>query len=139
VVVGERRPDAEGAVLVTPLAPARTGNGLAMRAGLLLEALAGAGPVDVVIVPVSGPAVGDAWLAATARRVVVVESGPVPTRAEIVAALGDPARRGELLEQEQLPARARAVRPELAEQACATLAAADAHGKAPSTVMVLRS
>jgi glycosyltransferase involved in cell wall biosynthesis len=133
VVVGDRRPDAEGAVLVTPLAPARRGNGLAMRAGLLLEALADAGPVDVVVVPVSGPAAGDAWLAATARRVVVVEPGLPRTRAEIVAALGDPARREELLEHEQLPARARDIRPELAEEACAAL------GGAPSTVVALRS
>ncbi len=45
------------AVLVVPVAPAPDGNGLAMRAGMLLEAMAAAGPVDVVIVPVSGPGV----------------------------------------------------------------------------------
>ena len=48
-------------ILCTPIVPARTGNGLAMRAGVLLESLAAAGPVDLVVVPVSGPAVPLDW------------------------------------------------------------------------------
>ncbi len=52
-----------------------------MRAGLLLEALAGAGPVDVVVVPVSGAATAGEWLAARARQVLVVEPDPRPGRA----------------------------------------------------------
>jgi len=37
---------------LTPVVPAASGNGLAMRAALLLEGLAAAGPVQVIVVPV---------------------------------------------------------------------------------------
>ena len=53
-------------MLVVPLAPAATGNGLAMRAGMLLDSLASAADVHVVVVPVSGPADGS-WAARRAR------------------------------------------------------------------------
>ncbi|MEM8962531.1 MAG: glycosyltransferase [Acidobacteriota bacterium] len=43
-----------GALLVTPIWPASSGNGLAMRAGLLLRALARDHRVDVWCIPVSG-------------------------------------------------------------------------------------
>jgi glycosyltransferase involved in cell wall biosynthesis len=58
-------------VLVVPIAPARTGNGLAMRAGMLLDALADATDVHVVVVPVSGPATLDAAIATTPASVTV--------------------------------------------------------------------
>ena len=100
-------------VLVVPLAPAPTGNGLAMRAGMLLDALVGAGPVDVVIVPVSGGATGGEWLAERARRVVVVEPDVPRDRAAVVARLADADARASLAAVEGLPARARAAHPAL--------------------------
>ena len=125
---------AVGTVLVVPLAPAPTGNGLAMRAGLLLEALAGAGPVDVVVVPVSGSADAGEWLTARARRVVVVEPHQPRTRAEVVTQLSDPVHRAELAALEQLPARARLAPPTSAR------AVVDAfEGVSPHVVVVLRS
>ena len=130
----DRRPSAQGAVLVVPLAPAPGGNGLAMRAGLLLQALAADGPVDVVIVPVSGPADGGEWLADRARRVVVAPPDPSRTRAEVVAQLGDPTRRAELAAIEDVPARAR-----LATPASARVAASELAGTKPAVVVVLRS
>jgi len=129
------------AVLVVPLAPAPDGNGLAMRAGMLLEVMATAGPVDVVIVPVSGPATPHAWAAARARRVVVVDPSRPRSRAAVVELLGDACRRAMLEEMADLPARARAADPGLAS------AVADAwsngvptgDGAAPPVVVVLRA
>jgi glycosyltransferase involved in cell wall biosynthesis len=122
------------AVLVVPVAPAPGGNGLAMRAGLLLDALAASGPVDVVIVPVSGPAEGGEWLASRARRIVVVAPELPRTRAEVVAQLADPARRVELVALEALPPRARLAPPTSARATVAQLA-----DTTPSVVVVLRS
>lgn len=62
-------------LLISPVMPAESGNGLAMRAGVFLEALATDHDVTLVVIPVSGPAEADAipaWVARLARRVVVV-------------------------------------------------------------------
>jgi glycosyltransferase involved in cell wall biosynthesis len=45
------------AVFVAPIAPAREGNGLAMRMGLFLEALCRISEVDVILAPVAGSAI----------------------------------------------------------------------------------
>src|SRR4051794_27581284 len=42
---------------ISPVLPDTTGNGLAMRMGVFLEALARIGPVDLILVPVAGGAV----------------------------------------------------------------------------------
>lgn len=123
------------AVLVVPVAPAPDGNGLAMRAGMLLETMAGAGAVDVVIVPVSGPGEVHAWLAARARNVVVVEPESPRTRGDVLALLADPARRTALATRSGWPARAQAAAPELAARATLALAPA----ATPAVVVVLRS
>lgn len=120
-------------MLVVPLAPAATGNGLAMRAGMLLEVLAGAGPVDVVIVPISGPATMGEWAAARSRRVVVVEPEPLRTRDDVVVRLADPAGRAELAALEGLPAPARLAPPSSAR------VAVDQLERPAGTVVVLRS
>jgi glycosyltransferase involved in cell wall biosynthesis len=128
VAVGDR-----STLLVTPIGPARSGNGLAMRAGLLLEALAADGPVDVVVGPVSGPAEGDEWARATARRII-----PVPevalTRADLVGALGTAERRADWRAREDLPPRARSFHHPHTLATIATLGAVT-----PSTVVGLRS
>ena len=125
------------AVLVVPVAPAPDGNGLAMRAGMLLETMAAAGAVDVVIVPVSGGSQrAHEWLAARARHVIVVEPESPRTRGDVLALLGDPARRATLDARSGWPARARAAAPELASRATAAL---DARAMTPSVVVVFRS
>ena len=68
----ESREADRGVVLVVPVVPAPGGNGLAMRAGMLLEAVAARCGVDLVIVPVSGPAEDIAWAAGLARSVTVL-------------------------------------------------------------------
>ncbi len=55
---GTRMSAERSVVIVVPITPADSGNGLAMRAGMLLDALAPVADVHVVIVPVSGPADG---------------------------------------------------------------------------------
>jgi glycosyltransferase involved in cell wall biosynthesis len=120
-------------VLVVPLAPAPTGNGLAMRAGLLLEALAGAGPVDVVVVPVSGSATAGEWLSARARQVLVAEPDPPRARADVVAQLADPVGRAELAALEERPPRARLATPASARATVGRLR------DGAATVVVLRS
>src|SRR2546430_5260456 len=104
------------AALVVPLAPAPDGNGLAMRAGLLLDAMAAAGPVDVVIAPVSGPATPAGWAAARARRVLVLEPADASPADAVVAQLGDRRLRELLARTAPLPARARAALPTLASR-----------------------
>lgn len=44
------------AVFISPITPARTGNGLAMRMGMFAEALSRIAQVDVIVVPVAGHA-----------------------------------------------------------------------------------
>jgi glycosyltransferase involved in cell wall biosynthesis len=61
------------ALLVTPVMPATAGNGLAMRAGLLLQGLARAMPTELLVVPVFGePAEPDELAAGLARTVEVL-------------------------------------------------------------------
>ena len=43
-----------GILLISPMVPAQTGNGLAMRCGMFLDALHQVGNVDLLVVPVSG-------------------------------------------------------------------------------------
>ena len=102
-------------VLVTPLMPAASGNGLAMRAGMLLDALCHAGAVDLVVVPVAGSSGNSDWAAARARHITVVD----PVAAEgadehAVAQLADPELRDLLTRTAPLPWRARLAPPTLA-------------------------
>ncbi len=101
--------------MVVPLAPQRSGNGLAMRAGATLEALAAAAPVDLVIVPVSGPATPTDWARAHARHVTVAElPGPDDAHALVTAHLADARLRDRLSRTAPLPARAALAPPTLA-------------------------
>jgi glycosyltransferase involved in cell wall biosynthesis len=69
------------AVLAVPVMPAVAGNGLAMRAGLLLEGLARRFDVDVLVVPVFGrpPEQLDANTARGARQIQVLSETDAPT------------------------------------------------------------
>ena len=63
------------ALLAVPVMPAVAGNGLAMRAGLLLEGLARRFAVDVLVVPVFGvPARPDSHVAEIASRIEVLST-----------------------------------------------------------------
>ena len=102
-------------VLVAPLAPAETGNGLAMRAGMFLEALVAVRSVDVVILPVAGGSEPSEWAAERARRIVVVPPVDASTADQHVALqLADETLRSRLGTTAPLPARARLASPSLA-------------------------
>jgi glycosyltransferase involved in cell wall biosynthesis len=110
-------------VLVVPVVPGLGGNGLAMRAGMVLEALAQRCEVDLVVVPVSGPLAETAWASAVARSLVVVESvgDRASAREHLTGQLRDPLLRERLARSAPLPQRALAVPPTLATQALAEL------------------
>jgi glycosyltransferase involved in cell wall biosynthesis len=60
-------------LFVSPIVPAETGNGLAMRAGVFLEALARDHAVTLLVVPVAGnarPGADSGFVAAHARRTI---------------------------------------------------------------------
>jgi len=110
-------------VLVVPIVPALGGNGLAMRAGMVLEALAERCEVDLVVVPVSGALAETAWASAVARSLVVVApvGDPASAREHLTRQLADPLARGRLERSAPLPERARLVPPTLAAQALPAL------------------
>ncbi len=62
-----------GIVFLAPIVPAPSGNGLAMRAGLQLEALAQAFAVRLAVLPVAGGSTDTAWARAHAEGVQVLD------------------------------------------------------------------
>jgi len=125
-----------GVVLVVPLVPAPDGNGLAMRAGMLLEALAGRCGVDLVIVPVSGVVDDTAWAARLARSVTVLAPvGGAQARVHVTTQLADPDLRERLARGAPLPARAMAAPPTLAAEALRSMSV---RAHPPRAVVVLR-
>jgi polysaccharide biosynthesis protein PslH len=76
-------------VLVTPVVPGASGFGLRMRSGLLFDALAGLGPVEVVVVPVHGPVAS----AEEAGTTVVPVDRAADERADFMARLAQPETR----------------------------------------------
>jgi glycosyltransferase involved in cell wall biosynthesis len=102
-----------------------------------LEALAGRFAVDLVIVPVAGPASDLAWATALARSVVVVTPVDDETaRKHVTAQLADATLRRRLRETAPLPARVAAAPPTLADDALRLL---DTKGSPPRAVFVLRN
>jgi glycosyltransferase involved in cell wall biosynthesis len=82
------------AVFVTPVEPAMTGNGLAMRMGLFLSALSRFAIVDVIVVPVvAGQPGGSLIEAVGARRHVVPTQDFIDTRYSLLMRMRDPGMR----------------------------------------------
>jgi glycosyltransferase involved in cell wall biosynthesis len=109
-------------VLLAPIAPATTGNGLAMRAGMLVTALAPAADVHVVVVPVSGSTADHAWVTARASSVAVVEPATgSAARDHTTRQLADPELRTRLERTSPLPSRALLAPPTLAATVAAAL------------------
>jgi glycosyltransferase involved in cell wall biosynthesis len=109
-------------VLVVPLVPAETGNGLAMRAGMLLDALATDATVHVLVVPVSGPVTEAKWARERARSVSFVPPARADSlRDHTTRQLADPDLRARFEATAPLPSRAVALPPTLATEAAALL------------------
>ncbi len=103
------------ALLVTPELPARSGNGLAMRAGVTLQALAELARVTVVVVRAPGdvepPGPTRAWVEARAEHVVVHRVAPPDDRAVAASWLADPEARDRLAALEPLAESGRLAHP----------------------------
>lgn len=121
-------------VLVTPISPSDRGNGLAMRAGMFLEALSAATPVHLVVVPVAGLTPFDNRLAPHTQTVTIVE--PVTAGdadRHVVLQMGDATLRALLERTAPLPARARLAPPTLVDDALGHIEAG-LDGEAPIVV-----
>jgi polysaccharide biosynthesis protein PslH len=91
-------------LLLAPVMPAATGNGLAMRAGAQLVALAADYDVSVVVVPVAGGSLDAAWAERHAASVGIVLPGtPEALRAGITQLVGNAAWRDRLRRSEPFP------------------------------------
>ena len=103
-------------VMISPVTPAPTGNGLAMRAGMQLEALAASYDVRLVVVPVAGGSSDLAWARQHAATAEVVRPGGSPDllRRGTVDLVADPAWRARLARAEPLPELTRLASPALA-------------------------
>lgn len=102
----------EQLLLLTPIAPAPSGNGLAMRAELFRRSAARFLDVRTVVVPVAGLMPDGARLS---PRTAVVSLDPSSARAGAKALLSDPAWRQRLASAGTLPGLARAASPGLAD------------------------
>lgn len=118
------------ALLVVPVTPLARGNGLAMRAGMLLEGLARDHAVRVVVVPVFGGAgPPDELTRSHAAALTVLE---LPAAAEAVASrLADPVSRARLQRLHPVPDPA-------ARLGAATATAVAAHAAGCRAVLVMR-
>lgn len=102
---------------LTPVMPARGGNGLAMRAGVFLDGLALAGQVRVLVIPVFGPPEPSEWAESRAASIEILSLPPGPDwRGDAIVRLATPWGRA--------TATAVGARPTLC--AAATMAAAEA-------------
>jgi glycosyltransferase involved in cell wall biosynthesis len=82
------------ALLVTPILPAVGGNGLAMRAGLLLEALASEYAVTLLQIPVAGSGIAEEFTQLHAERHVVLPlAGALDPLFSLSASVANPAER----------------------------------------------
>jgi polysaccharide biosynthesis protein PslH len=106
---------ARGVLFISPVMPGETGHGLAMRAGMCLEALARSHDVSLLVVPVAGSADPDAvppWVARRVSRVVVLPPDiRSDTHYELIARLADPDARARALEDYPRPVMSRFATP----------------------------
>jgi glycosyltransferase involved in cell wall biosynthesis len=113
-------------LLLAPIAPAASGNGLAMRAGSQLEALSEAYDVRVIVVPVAGGPPDGTWAERHASSVsFVVPDDPVALRAGAARIVGDAAWRDRLQRAEPLPEAVRYASPALAASVVAAAGGAE--------------
>lgn len=125
-------------MLVVPTLPLPGANGLAMRAGRWLDALAAAAPVHLVVVPVAGVAGSSAWARVGAASLTVVDPvGPDDAARHVTEQLADREWRAALDATVPLPARARLAPPSLARAAAATVQEALGGGR-PAALVVVR-
>jgi polysaccharide biosynthesis protein PslH len=81
--------------MVSPVMPALTGNGLSMRTGLFLQALASIADVELLVVPAFGhvSTEGAEWATKASARVRVLDCALQDTHFGLIARLTDPSTR----------------------------------------------
>ncbi len=124
-------------LVLAPTAPAATGSGLAMRAGTFVEAMAGVGRVDVVVVPLFGPPAASAlaWLGRLADSVAIVDPrGRLDSHFALLARLADPDTQAEAFAGYGRPSLTAPLTVEVAAEVAAATA-----GRAYDLVHVARS
>jgi len=110
-ILASRRPRV---LFIAPIAPASTGNGLAMRAGVALDALAAPADVELVILPVAGPPPMGSSLDRLRERARSIDVLPLPSLKDASAAwLGGTTNRKLIDELAPLPRLARFAHPAL--------------------------
>lgn len=113
-------------LFISPVMPAEAGNGLAMRAGVFLEALAADHEVSLLIVPIAGPAdpaVIPQFVARHAARVAVLPTeGRADTHYRLISRLRDPAERAVALAAYPRPLMCRVATREAVADAAARFA-----------------
>ena len=89
-MAGHRNRDRPSALVLAPILPSDRGNGLAMRAGFLLNAYAEMFDVDLAVVPVAGEA-GEItpYVTRRTRRANVLSLGMLDTQFSILSRLSD--------------------------------------------------
>jgi polysaccharide biosynthesis protein PslH len=121
--------DAERLVVLSPIEPAPTGNGLAMRADLFRRSTPAHVDVRTVVVPVAGSVHG-----APGAATAFVPNDPGLSRAGVRALAADPAWRDRFARLGFLPRPARAASPGLADAVVRAIG-----GRAPVAVHVVRA
>jgi glycosyltransferase involved in cell wall biosynthesis len=104
--------DRPSALLIVPIAPAPTGNGLAMRAAVTVRGLARACNLTTAVVPVSDPEIDErdlGWAAERSERCLLV---PLPEPADAARQwIASPDGRAAVAAAQPLPGRARLACP----------------------------
>jgi len=121
--VGEGSSSRSELVFLSPIVPAATGNGLAIRAGLQLEALSASFAVHVAVLPVAGGAADTSWAGrlAASLRVIDLKLGRSEQAAGAVELAGREAWRRRLGAASPLPHPAVVASPVLARRVVAAL------------------
>ena len=122
-----------GVLLLAPIVPAETGNGLAMRAGMQLQALSELYEVRVVVIPVAGGSSDTTWAERHASSVSVVLPDPVAQRAGVARLMASSVWRDRLQRSEPFPPAVTHASPALAA------AVAEAGGAGSPRVHALRA
>ena len=111
-----RRRDRPRAVFISPVPPGPGGDGLAVRAGVALEALAGSFDVQFVLAPVYGEVPLHPWVGELARKVLVLPEATADPFFRMLQRISAPSEQRRALIGYPRPFQARFCTPEAADE-----------------------
>jgi glycosyltransferase involved in cell wall biosynthesis len=111
-------------LMITPILPDKTGNGLSMRMGVFAEALAQLGPLVIIVLPVAGSAIsGNDFTKSLGARVHFIDvTTHTSAHFMLVSRLADPLARIAAFKAYGQPSLARGLTPPVLEQITRILA-----------------